>query len=159
MKSPKMLGLLNLLINYKDPGRFYWVPFAKWEGFTEYANKFGVDEEYTIIPTPIAYKDNSGNLNVKGNSSTQVPIFHHSNDGLLTMLLNGEVVDKNGNILKMYQDLQESISHQSERYFTPQRVSQLTVINNHLGCHARDILEEPVGKGKYTRSLVRFMGN
>lgn len=155
---PKFIALYNLLIAYRRPGDFYWIPFNLWDDRDRHAERIGWNIPYKFALTPIVYS-NSEAISNKGPRIIEAPIFTKGVTGEMNVFMNGEVVglssgDDNAATASAAA-MKDSISRNGRRYCIPQRTRRILIMKNTAGFHARDILEEPIENTKHTRSFIR----
>ena len=156
--SPRYVSIYNVYFGYRQPGNFFWVPFARWNQFDEWKRKLS-DRKFRLEITPITYRNPSGELIVTSDGQYVVSLLSRS--GQITVpFFNGEVIgcesDPSFDMGEIRQML-ASLSTNPARFGIPLRARRLFVLNNWLGAHARDIFKDPLEGVKYTRSFFRAM--
>lgn len=150
LSIPHTLMIYNLWISYKEPGNFYWVPTSSWRERKKYEEIFGINQNYTIEMTPIAYGDGDGKMLISSSPVVEAPVFWSENSSN-SIFLNGRVIGREECVLEM----KESISKQATPFAIPQRSRRILFARNSSGFHARDIFEKPIPGFKYTRCMIR----
>lgn len=157
-RVPEMIGLYNLLINYRKPGSLYWVPFSLWERLDFFAEKLGWDVPYRIELTPSLYAGDDNVLKGKAHY-LDIPVFKRDVNSGAVVFFNGKITGRqpfNGeDIEPIITEMRQSISLNPVRYCIPQRERRLVLARNDRGFHARDMFEDPHVNCKYTRSFIR----
>ncbi|SDL94412.1 hypothetical protein SAMN05192555_1089 [Franzmannia pantelleriensis] len=153
---PERLSIYNLLIAYKKPGDFYWLPFALWGEFESFAESIGWNVPYKFELTPIVYSGRGGELERPTLSAVEAPIFFKEGPKK-SMFYNGELADLDNGIdnRSISMSLRESMQNNIFRYYVPQRARRVIIMNNSSGAHSRDIFNSPVAGTRYTRSFMR----
>jgi hypothetical protein len=155
---PNTIALYNILIAYNNPGYFYWVPFAVWPELNKFSDIFGVNKLYTFDIVPSAYAVGSDQLDIHGQNEITAPLFSKNQDGSTLMFLNGDIKsDGEGNPVDadIIKSLQTSISTNQKKFAIKQQARRLILLANALGCHARDIFEQPIEGTQLTRVHIR----
>jgi hypothetical protein len=155
---PNIIAIYNILIAYQKPGKFHWVPFSQWQEMQKFADLFGVGKKYKFKIVPNVYATIEEKLDVRGPSEIIAPIFTKKRNGELMLFMNGEIdAEENGSKVKntLVRDLKNSINVNPMRFSVEQKVKRLILLGNTLGCHARDIFEEPLDDSQLTRAFVR----
>ena len=148
---PERVGLQNVVLNYKAPGSFYWLPFALWE---EGETLLGELEEQVlkIGTTPIAHREKgTGDVIVDRELVLEVPAIWRTSAGLPCLFLNGEPVAESA---ALFQSLQKSLARNTSRWASAQALNRLTLIRNDRGVHARDILQQPIAHGAQASRMM-----
>ncbi|MBA3843428.1 MAG: hypothetical protein H0X39_12605 [Actinobacteria bacterium] len=150
---PALVGLQNIVLNYRRPGRFYWIPFSLWTEGISLADSLR-DHSTRISTTPIAHREGGGGeVVVDRQAVIETPIIWRGNATYPTVFLNGEPLADSE---KVFRDIQKSLARNQRRYYTAQSPTRLTLIRNDRGVHARDVLQEPMASGSTaSRMLLR----
>jgi hypothetical protein len=155
---PRYLALYNILIAYRRPGNFLWVPFSLWPDFERYGESIGWNVPYRFAMTPIVYSGVLGQPSPPAPRFIEAPIFWRD-DEQQAVFLNGEVIGPTSAADRFDMDhligMKESISARSTRLAIPQRPRRLLLLNNGAGFHARDVFADPMPGMRYTRSFMR----
>ncbi|NBB81797.1 MAG: hypothetical protein GVY28_00155 [Alphaproteobacteria bacterium] len=155
---PARLMIYNILIAYRRPGLFHWMPFRRWTRFEEFGERFGWNRRYRFAMTPIVYAGADGAADVASTRTLEAPLFWRLDDGRRGIFMNGDVLgpaDGEAMDPDLVEEMQESIRTNPVRLSLPQKARRLLLMTNTAGLHARDIFEEPVGGTRYTRSFIR----
>lgn len=156
---PRHIMLYNMMIGYKEPGNFYWVPFALWRDKAVFMECIGVGRKYALKVTPSVYEDDDGAMQLVTPRCIKVPIFLDNAREDFPLYLNGEVqrsVGEISNQVELVGALRESIQSNFLRFAIAQRPRRLIFACNTKGAHARDVFEGPLGDGgPYTRIFIR----
>ena len=153
---PERLSIYNLLIAYKKPGDFYWLPFSLWDEFENYAESIGWNVPYTIELTPIVYPGKDSEVERLAQSTVEAPIFFKEGSKK-SMFYNGELTarDNNIDIKNISESLRNSMQNNPYRYYVPQRTRRVIIMKNSAGAHSRDIFNLAITGTRYTRSFMR----
>lgn len=155
---PHNIMLYNVIIEYKNPGNFYWVPFELWTQKKLFMDRIGIGKRYRIRVTPSIYEFGKGKVEVVSPHEIQAPIFVEDPTEGYPLYLNGEVIgacDDDGAELSEIADLKNSISRNKLRYVIPQKARRIIFVSNTKGAHARDVFEESITGVTYTRVFMR----
>jgi hypothetical protein len=156
---PRYLALYNILIAYRRPGNFHWVPFSLWPDFERYGESIGWNVPYRFAMTPIVYSGVMGQASPPAPRFIKAPIFWRDGGQQQAVFLNGEVIGPASATARFDMghliDMKDSISMRSARLAVPQRARRLILMNNGAGFHARDVFADPVPDVRYTRSFMR----
>lgn len=153
---PDLLSIYNLLIAYKKPGNFYWLPFTLWNEFESYAEAIGWNVPYKTELTPIVYPGKDGEVEKLAQSTVNAPIFF-KNEKNKSMFFNGEISNSESiiDIKRLAESLKISMQKNPHRYYIAQQPRRLTLMKNSAGAHSRDIFNDPIDGTRYTRSFMR----
>jgi hypothetical protein len=155
---PHNIMLYNIIIEYKNPGNFYWVPFALWRERKLFMDQLGVGKRYRIKVTPSVYDLGGGMLKMALPQEVEAPIFVQDESNNNPLYINGQVTGRVGDDkfnLSLIDELKESISKNEIRYAVPQRNRRVIFACNLKGAHARDIFEKPTEGVPFTRVFMR----
>jgi hypothetical protein len=156
---PETLLIYNILIAYRRPGNFYWVPFNLWTEKDRFAEALGWNTAYRFEMTPIVYSGSAGQVSASAAKAIEAPIFWRDDQGNSAIFMNGEVIGKAGELgefrRELVESMKDSISSNPARLAIPQKARRLLLMNNTAGFHARDIFNDPIAGTRYTRSFMR----
>jgi hypothetical protein len=158
ISMPRNIMLYNVLIGYRRPGCFHWVPFDSWTDKTSFMKRVGVGKRYSIRLTPSIYDLGDGKLEVASPDRVDAPIFVDDEQNRYPLYINGTVIgcDDDANFESgLFDALRQSIADNPIRFSVPQRSRRIIFARNIAGAHARDIFEEPLPDTSYTRIFLR----
>jgi hypothetical protein len=158
VSMPRNMMLYNIVIEYKKPGNFYWVPFALWTEKQRFMDSVGVGRRYRVKVTPSVYDFGGGKMEVVSPLEIDAPIFVENALHDYPLYINGNVLgasDGGSFDPGLIDALKESISQNRIRYAVPQKSRRAIFACNLIGAHARDVFEEPVQGVPYTRVFMR----
>lgn len=148
---PERVGLQNVVLNYKKPGNFYWLPFAMWQEGEELLQTLE-NQKLQISTTPIAHREKgTGEVIVDRELVLSAPAIWRTDTGLPCLFLNGEPVPESD---ALFRSLQKSLARNTTRWASAQALNRLTLIRNDRGVHARDILQEPIASGAQASRMM-----
>ncbi|MGW9389034.1 hypothetical protein [Streptomyces globisporus] len=154
---PQRVGLQNVLLNYKKPGKLYWLPFSLWEEGEDVLKKYQ-HETLRIGTTPITHRDRAtGQIIVDRQEVIKAPAVWRGQGGLPTAFLNGEPLPSSANI---FREIQHSLERNAMRWTSEQTTWRLNVIRNEWGVHARSIMSKPCAQGAaHSRIMCRMISS
>ncbi|WP_291976120.1 hypothetical protein [Chelatococcus sp.] len=161
---PRYIGLYNIVIAYNKPGCFYWVPFADWPQFDEWAGVLGWNRTYRFAATPIVYAGALDHVEKAAARIIEAPVFwRDADEHQRAVFMNGDLlgpVDDDGDFdSSLIQRMKRSIACDARRIVLPQRQRRLFLMNNTAGFHARDLFDAPIPGARYTRSFLRSVAS
>jgi hypothetical protein len=155
---PYNIMLYNIVIEYKKPGNFYWVPFALWTEKKQFMDRIGIGKRYRIKVTPSVYEFSKEKIENFSPLEIEAPIFVKNAEHDYPLYINGNVFgicEDDAFDPAVIDALKESISQNKIRYAVPQKSRRAIFACNLKGAHARDIFEEPLYDVPYTRIFMR----
>jgi hypothetical protein len=158
VSMPHNIMLYNIVIEYKNPGNFYWVPFALWAEKTRFMERVGIGKRYRIKVTPSVYEVGDGKMEAVTPIEIEAPIFVNNSLYDFPLYINGNVIGACGDEvcdLSVIDALKDSINGNAVRYAIPQKSRRAIFVCNLAGAHARDIFEDPIQDVPYTRVFMR----
>ncbi|WP_176061465.1 hypothetical protein [Paraburkholderia sp. BCC1876] len=156
---PNRIGLFNLLVSYKRPGNFHWLPFSKWSEFTEFSKNdlLRSDISFELLPQLLVTKD--GNSRFGEKYLRTGPIVKDGEAGPI-YFLNGRI-DRNGRnstqTVAEFDRLRSALKESYGRFEIAQAERRLIVLNNLTCFHGRDRMEDPIPGAPVQRAFLRFM--
>jgi hypothetical protein len=154
---PKFIAIYNVMIAYRKPGNFYYLPLEMWEEKAMYQEAIGLNRDITFSMTPIVYGDKDGNISAIETSPVTAPMFWRNSEGQRAMFFNGDVEKGPKEVIDLVKSMKESLLDNPRRIACPIRNRRLFVMANDKGLHARDIFADPIDGVPYTRSFLRFV--
>jgi hypothetical protein len=154
---PDHVAIYNLLVAYRRPGNFYFLPLALWKDRDLYSARLGIGRDYRFSMTPIVYADKSGRIESSMGRHLNAPIFSVGPDGRERLFFNGEVDAPTETVRRTLQEMTSSMLDNPHRISIPIRNRRLFIMANDKGLHARDIFAEPIESAPFTRSFLRFV--
>jgi len=155
---PRFVVLYNLLISYRRPGDFHWIPFSCWTERNRHIAAIGLDTPYRFALSPAYFEAADGLLVNHGATEAVVPIFSHV-EGVDSpaVFLNGDVIGRPDAEYdsRLISDLRASLTDNPTRFSIDQRTRRALFLNNRFGWHARDIFQEPIESSNFTRVHIR----
>jgi hypothetical protein len=158
VSMPRNIMLYNVIIEYRRPGCFHWVPFDSWADKAMYMDRVGIGRRYSIRLTPSIYDLGNGQLEVASPDKVDAPIFPNDASNGYPLYINGTIVgseDPASFDPSLFDALKQSIADNPIRYSVPQKSRRIIFARNIAGAHARDIFEDPIENTPYTRIFMR----
>lgn len=155
---PLHVLIYNLLISYRQPGNFSWVPLKEWSEakyFDEYA---GVRSQAVIYLSPTVHFDKNGKPVKSGAEKIARPLVFRNNLGQRRFFLNGDASDSENSaeIRSLFLALKDSIS-KARRIDIAQKERRAIFMNNAEGFHAREVFEDPIPDVDLSRVFLRMI--
>jgi len=154
---PNFISIYNLLIAYRNPGNFYFLPFALWDEYEIFSKKLGIGREYRFSMTPIVYADRDGKIEAAAGRFLNSPIFFRTECNSSLMFFNGEVDEDDPELCKAINLMKSSMLDNTRRISIPFQNRRLFVMANKKGLHARVVFADPIPNVKFTRSFLRYV--
>ncbi|WP_170337352.1 hypothetical protein [Ruegeria arenilitoris] len=153
---PDFISVYNVMIAYRQPGSFYYLPFELWREREEFREAFGVNQDVRFSLTPIVYAGQNGEIESSDGRVIKAPVFW--SDGTKErVFFNGEVDVGSKVHIQLSRDMSRSLLDNPERIACPIRNRRLFIMSNSRGFHARDVFSDPIKGVPYTRSFIRFV--
>ncbi|QXI66191.1 hypothetical protein CP157_03983 (plasmid) [Paracoccus marcusii] len=156
VKVPNYIAVYNIMVAYRKPGNFYYLPKSLWKDYNKFRDAFGINKDVSFSMTPIVYAGKDGELVSSEGKTLTCPVF--SSDSCTdAIFFNGEVSSDCNKITTLAAEMTESLLDNPDRWAAPIKNRRLFIMNNKSGFHARDIFADPIDGVRYTRSFMRFV--
>ena len=155
---PKYVSVYNLMIAYRKPGNFYFLPTQVWDEMDKFKKAFGVNRDVTFSMTPIVHSLDSGEIRATRSEPVTAPLFWQDGDDE-AVFYNGEIDTGPKELIALAEDMRQSLLDNPRRITCPIRNRRMFIMANDKGFHARDIFADPVVGTKYTRSFLRYVSH
>lgn len=156
VKVPDYIAVYNIMVAYREPGNFYYLPKSMWRDYNKFRDAFGVNEDVSFSMTPIVYAGKDGELISSKGKTLNCPVFW-SDTYADAIFFNGEVNSSCKQIASIAAEMTKSLLDNPDRWSAPIKNRRLFIMNNRNGFHARDIFADPIDGVRYTRSFMRFV--
>ncbi|MEM9786163.1 MAG: hypothetical protein AAF801_06645 [Pseudomonadota bacterium] len=153
---PKFVSVYNLMIAYRQPGNFYFLPFAVWDELAKFRNAVGVNRDVTFSMTPIVHALDSGEIKASQSNPVTAPLFWQDGDAE-AIFYNGEIDTGPKELIELADQMRQSLLDNPRRMACPIRNRRMFIMANDKGVHARDVFADPILGTKYTRSFLRYV--
>jgi len=153
---PKYVSVYNLMIAYRQPGNFYFLPTAAWDGFEKFRDAFGINRDVTFSMTPIVHALGNGEVKASRSSPVTAPLFWQDGEAE-AIFYNGEIDTGPQELIALADQMRQSLLDNPRRVACPIRNRRMFIMANDRGFHARDIFADPIDGTKYTRSFLRYV--
>jgi hypothetical protein len=87
---PLHISIYNLLISYRQPGNFSWVPLRDWSESKDFEKYAGIRSQAVIRLTPTVHFDNDGKPVITGVEKITMPLIFRNQLGQMRFFLNGD---------------------------------------------------------------------
>lgn len=157
---PLHIAIYNILISYRKPGNFSWVPIKAWSDAKTFEQHAGERSEAVISLTPVIYFDDNGQAVRVGADQVTTPMIFCNEAGKTRFFLNGDVPES-GNTAEsraLFMALKRSIGN-APRINIAQKERRVIFLNNTEGFHAREVLEDPIPGVDLSRMFLRLVDN
>lgn len=155
---PKYVSVYNLMIAYRKPGNFYFLPTQVWDEKNKFKQAFGINRDVTFSMTPIVHALDTGEIRATRSEPVTAPLFWQDGDAE-TVFYNGEIDTGPKELIALADDMRQSLLDNPQRITCPIRNRRMFIMANDKGFHARDIFADPVVGTKYTRSFLRYVSH
>jgi hypothetical protein len=155
---PLHISIYNLLISYRQPGNFSWVPLKEWSESKHFEKYAGMRSQADIRLTPTVHFDNNGKPVRTGVEKITTPLIFRNQLGQMRFFMNGDAheSENSAEIRSLFLSLKESIS-KAHCIDIAQKERRAIFMNNAQGFHARDIFEDPIPDVDLSRVFLRLV--
>jgi hypothetical protein len=158
VELPLHIGIYNLLISYRNPGNFSWIPTRKWNESSKFEAVCGDASMAVVRLTPRMHFAPDGQPVKTGVDQVRVPLVFRNVAGQVRFFLNGDVTqhDNSPEVTRLFSEMKASISS-ADRVSILQKERRAIFLNNTAGFHARDIFEDPIPGVDLSRVFLRLV--